>query len=344
MKPAIFSWNLLLALFVAATLTGCKRHESAPGKSVQPSSNVSGSLPFKLNLKEFYTGGYHADRPQEWLYEEFHGEQIFDGVPFDVNGYCEAYGERSLQWHRNQNVRRDLTGILIGRKFDELHLIHEARFREYAGCTIATLRLNYDDGTHAELPIQYAVHVQDISRLLTEEVELLADPDSKIIWRGQKQTEYEVNHRLYKTRLQNPHPQKTVMTMDVINARTRASYVLAAATVVSADARREITPGLPLNVPARYYDGTLTVRVLDSATDKPLAGVDCDPGMQIGKSNVVGDPVLTDENGEAVFKYPTSRTTNAYVIISKPGYVQQYGSWEKDSIPATNVIRLQAAR
>lgn len=345
MKLKLFFPVMFAAACVLAIAPGCGREETkpAPGSKLPPAANAPDPLPFKLDLHGFYTGSFHPDRPQEWLYEDFHGETVVDSLPFAVNGYAEAYGERNLRSHQGQQVKRDLVGILVGRKFDELHLIHEARFREYAGCTLATLRLNYDDHSHADLPVQYGVHVFDVSRLLPEETEEISDPDTKLVWRGKKTTEWEVTRRLTKSRLLNPHPEKTVLTMDVINARTRASYVIAAATVARADAKREITPGLPLNAPPRRYDGTLKVHVADAATGKPLAGADCDPAMNIDKSYVVGDPVLTDANGDAIFKYPTARTHDVSVAVRKDGYSVEYGQWHEGAVPATNVFRLQPA-
>ena len=327
---------MLLGVF-----TGCKK-KSVTGLPASPLANASAPdpLPFKLELRHFYTGGWHADRPQEWLYEDFHGEQVIDGLPFKVDGYCEAYGKRNLQWHRGQNLPLDLIGIPVGRAFDELHLIHEARFRETPGCTIANLRLNYVDGSHADLPIQYGYQVLDISRLLPEETEVIADSQTKIIWRGKKLTSYDVNRRLTKSLLVNPHPEKIVQTMDVLNAHTRASYVLAAATVARRDAGRTVTSGLPPNVPARHYNGTLTIRVVDDLTGLPIANADCEPGMQIDQANTVGDPVLSDVNGEAVFRYPTARTKSLYLIVGHPDYQQQYRSWLEGQIPVTNIFRL----
>ncbi len=341
MKTAFRPFSLWLCVVISLAGLSCKRHTDAPAdKILPPSGNTADPLPFKLNLRDFFTGSFHADHPDDWLYEDFHGEQVFDRLPFDVSGYAEIYGQRNLQWHQGQQVRKDFTGIKIGRKFDELHLIHEARFREYSGCTLATLRLNYDDGSHADLPVQYGVHVLDISRLLTEEKESLTDPDTKIIWRGKKLTNYDVNRRLSKSRLANPHPEKTVLTMDVIDANTRASYVIAAATVARADAKRRLTPALPLNSPPRNYDGTLTIKVVDDATGGPLAGVDCDPWMKIDASQVVGDPVLTTETGEAVFKYPMARTSLAGVTLRKTGYTTQWGNWTSNNIPPVVTYRM----
>lgn len=326
----------------ACIFIGCKK-KSDPAIPAQPhaESSAPDALPFSIELRHFYTGGWHADRPQEWLYEDFHGEQVIDGLPFKVDGYCEAYGKRNLQWHQGQDLPLDLVGIRVGRAFDELHLIHEARFRETAGCIIANLRLNYADGSHADLPIQYGYQVLDVSRLLPEETEVIADPQTKIIWRGKKLTSFDVNRRLTKSLLVNPHPEKLVQTMDVLNAHTRASYVLAAATVARrAAASRTVTAGLPLNVPARHYDGTLTIRVVDDLTGLPIANADCEPGMQINQANTVGDPVLSDINGNAVFKYPTAQTTNIYVIVGRPDYEQQSQSWQAGLIPRTNIFRL----
>ena len=106
------------------------------------------------------------------------------------------------------------------------------------------LRLHYADGTSHDFTLRYNYQVIDWARLLSEEQEIIADPDTKIIWRGPGV--YKGTGRLFKSVLRNPYPDKLVDSLDLISTRSRASYTLVAATVAKSDPQREVTAPMPL--------------------------------------------------------------------------------------------------
>ncbi|MDQ6632170.1 MAG: hypothetical protein M3Y82_10525 [Verrucomicrobiota bacterium] len=59
------------------------------------------------------------------------GRQIFDGLPFNVEGRVCLYG-KALAHQRKQPASAfpDFMGIKLDRTFDELHLLHAAYFTE----------------------------------------------------------------------------------------------------------------------------------------------------------------------------------------------------------------------
>lgn len=296
------------------------------------------SLPCVVDLTPYYIKKF------KWRSKGgFTGHQVIDGLPFEMGGECILYGKDNAD--RNSNAhsvsKMEVTGIKIGRKFDELHLIHSVQWREYYGCPVAILRLDYADRTSHDFEIRYNYQVLDWNRLLSEGQEIMADPDTKIIWRSASGAgDYKGTGRLFKSVLKNPFPDKEVVGMDIISTRSRSSYVLEAATVAKSDPHREVTAAMPLNQPAYQFDGTLTVTVLDKETGAPIVGAEVNPYMSVENAGVVADPIRTSADGVARVKYPVSRTSYVGVEVSKRGYAGRRGHWPSNGIPTEITYRL----
>ena len=176
------------------------------------SGNTDG--PFVLDIKPFYH--VLANHPAGIL-ESFVGRPVIDGLPFEIGGQAFLYSQ-TVADRGEMDLPDTFKGIRVGRKFDELHLIHHTRWPDAEGQTVAYMCLNYADGTKCILPIRYGVHVRDWYRLPSEEKELLTDPDTKICWR-RPPVQYKAPVRVFKSKLTNPSPQKVVETIDVVSAR-----------------------------------------------------------------------------------------------------------------------------
>ncbi len=280
-----------------------------------------------LDLSRYYSQLFQAPDGSDSKFKGYAGHKVIDGLPFDLNGQITLWGKEESD--RGKEHPRAVNGIVIGRKFDELHLIHIVDWREYPGCPVATLRLHYADGTYADIPIRYGEQVIDWSRLYTEDAEVFTDPHTKIIWRGKGGA--EGTGRLFKTEVRNPFPGKTARTLDVISADNGPSYDLIAATVAMRDPKRAVTPPMPL-LPARNFAGAMTVSVVDKVTGEPIAGAEIYPAMVIGDISLVGDNVITGRDGTAVVKYPTDAKLGAKdlrIKITKPGYGDCELHWNK---------------
>jgi len=233
-----------------------------------------------------------------------------------------------------------VTGIPVGVAFDELHLLHCAAWEEVQDCPVAILRLHYEGGGSQDFEIKYGVHLSDWNRLPSEATEVLTDPDSKIVWRGEGV--YGGTGRLFKTVLRNPHPERVVKSMDLFSTGTRVSYQLLAATVAKSDPQRAVTPGLPLNQPAFHFDGALKVIVLDARTGEPIPGADVYWHGLIAGQGIVAPPQLTGTNGETVIKYPVAGTEGFDIQVTKPGYNDMgYGSWTRNNNSGEMTFRLE---
>ena len=320
---------LLAAVLAGAVLPlGAQTPAGGSTPAAAPASNADG-LPFVLNLKSPYQAGAAGTHPG------YLGRKTVDGLPFEVNGEAMFSGKNNDA--RGNSSAKEMRGVQLGRKFEELHLLHSASWREYHGCPVAVIRLHYADGASYDFQIRYGFEVNDWNRLLSEEQEIISDPDTKIIWRGAGV--YQGTGRLFKSVLLNPSPDKQVDSLDIISTGSRASYVLAAATVARRDPQREVTSALPLE-PDRHFDGVLKVTVVNDKTGDPMPGVDVSPSMSVNGDGVIADPVLTDSNGVAVVKYPADKTSSLGVQVSKAGFAEKTGSWQRDNIPNAETFRL----
>ncbi len=313
-----------------------------PSRAQTPVSKSESDGVHILNLSPFYSTHYEAPDGSDSKFKGYSGHKTIDGLPFDISGQVTLYGKEEAD--RGKDHLHGVTGIPIGRKFDELHLIHAVEWREYPGCPVATLRLHYSDGTSADISIKYGVHVIDWCRLASEDAEILADPQTKIIWRGPGGALGPV--RLFKSEVKNPFPRKTATTLDVLSADSGCTYDLVAATVAPPSKKRAVTPPMPL-LPARNFAGAMTVRVIDKQTGEPIEGAEIYPAMIIGDISLVADNVITGKDGTAVVKYPKDAKFGAKdlrVKITKPGYgdceLHWNTGWQAGQIPDDITYRL----
>lgn len=278
------------------------------------------------------------------------GRQVFDGVPFDVRGSALVFGQDEYNFGRYRAAdssavpsQPDIMGVTIGRKFDELHLLHACRWADVAGQTIANIRLHYEDGTYKDLPIGYAVHVLDQQRLPTEEVETLRDADSKIIWRNPTLNRLHATFRLFKSRLLNPCREKVVSRLDILSTRKLASYEMFAATVTNDDDSRSTTPAVAPEEAPRQFDGVITVRLTDQSTGNPVAGVTVEPAMYIEPANIIAPPQLTSAEGEVQIRFPRGKAKELNLSLKKVGYYDQYDNNRSliENVPAQLTFALK---
>lgn len=307
-------------------------------KPAPATPNAGSQEPITLDIARFYRD------PAGWAnnpLKPFSGRQILDGLPFQIDGQAILYGQTVAERHL-MDLPDTLAGIHVGRKFDELHLIHHVEWPDVEGQAVARIRLNYADGTKYEFTLLYGGHVRDWYRLPAEEKETLTDPDTKVCWR-RPPVQYNAPIRLFKSLLRNPYPQKVVETIDVVSARNLASYTLVAATVANRDPNRPMTPPVPPGEPERHFDSELSVHVVDQATGQPIAGALVDPGMTVDNEGVVVSPFYTSSGGDGVVRYPEKRTSAIYVSVKKEGYAERTSLWLAGSIPDQFTFRLMRA-
>ena len=256
----------------------------------------------------------------------FAGRVVIDAVPFQIGDIVHFYGSSSPAAREISPM--SIKGIQIGRRFDDLLLVHHAHYPDADGQTIAYICLNYDDDSESILPIRYGVHLRDWVSAPSCELEAVSDLNTTICWRGPWQG-YKNGVRFFKSKLMNPLPGKIVKTMDIVSARNLASYNLVAATVVNRDAKGTITPvGDRTFAGDRKFDSKLVIRVVDDATGKPIEGALVAPNMNVKRQAARGSPVYTTAAGEGTIPFPKADTLYVTATVKKEGYNDDRHQWK----------------
>lgn len=264
----------------------------------------------------------------------------YDGLPFQLHGQVVLFGRHFAIRGRHFPTRVD--GIPIDARFEELHLLHHSRWPYVPGERIARIVLHYDDGSHHEYPIIFGDHVRDWHFLPSYENESIGDPDAKVIWRDMKLSQYNGYRRLWKTIFQNPYPKKRVKKMDLVSDQTYAAYSLIGATIANTDPERTITPHIPFTQKRKFADMKITVT--DNTTGKPVAGALIDPSVTTQGAGVVTEMLLTDQSGQATFKYWGGQTTRISWNVTADGYLPVTRGYRSGNYPPTVNVALQPAR
>lgn len=241
-----------------------------PGLAIVPvqiseaaeSANTEVSSHFTpIDLTQYYD--LHADESSQFGTWEVvpKGRQVYDGVPFDVNGMVRLFG-RVPPPHQTI-YRNEITDIQIGRRFERLHLLHGTGWTAEDGEIIANVFYNYVDGEQVSLPIIYGRHVRDWwhrDLLASGEV---TDPNSRVVWVGY----HGVGLRLYRTSQLNPHPEKEVQSVDIVSNRSAVTPAVLSITVGP-----DVDPGISdYGKNISDEDGTILFRVYDAGTEDGVA-------------------------------------------------------------------------
>ena len=348
-KPSPY-WSVsalaLVAVIAAGCLTDAQTHGTSGQSQIKSGQSVNLPATNALNVKgaqmldlaPFQKEPVQALRGVTYMFNTITGRQTFDGLPFQINGQVVLFGQTFLI-NEGRNYPESVEGIRVGRKFDELHLIHYCDWLDAEGRPLARFRLNYADGSKYEFAILYGAHVRDWYQQLTEEHEQMSDPDTKIIWRSNGPNSPINCFRLFKSVIRNPYPQKKVKTLDIISTRSSSSYALMAATVAATDPARPVTPPLAWVKP-QTFDSSLIVRAVDKLSGKPIEGATVIPlfGLYSGWNWAI--PLYTSTNGEGVLRYPSGKMSFFTITIKKDGYVSNTKQWQMDSISNAIVCQL----
>lgn len=187
-----------------------------------------------LNLTNHYTSDLdipwnQTSYPGDDLAELPRGVQEFDGVRFDIQGLIQL---SSRVWKkRGCRFPEKVEGIPLHRACRNLYLLHaDGGANAPTGTTVATLILHYGDGTSAEIPIQHNIHVKDWWNYGSPPP---SDTNTVVAWTGQNRATARMGKslRLFKTRFENPSPQKRVDSLDYVSAMEDPGPFLVAVTV-----------------------------------------------------------------------------------------------------------------
>ena len=151
------------------------------------------------------------------------GDQLIGGIPFRVAGAVQLAGTKAAE-----SFPTAVRNLVVGGQGESIHLLHCASGTAADSSTVATLILHYSDGSTADMPILYGVHVRDY---WFTEFQPLSSPSSVMAWGAPAPGVRGGSIRLYRTTLNNPKPQSTITHIDYVSGMTEAAPVLVALTV-----------------------------------------------------------------------------------------------------------------
>lgn len=156
----------------------------------------------------------------------FPTEQVFNDVPFHLTAPKSNGGKGviSLGSGVAPKLPTEAKGIPVNAKFELMNVVHaSAWMQQKPGKPIAKFVLNYEDGTTADVFVNAIEHICDWHGYQ-------GGANCKIAWSGaNKVATVTVNQSAFR----NPHPEKTVKTIDVVGALHHAQYVILGITLAT---------------------------------------------------------------------------------------------------------------
>ena len=323
--------GLSVMLALVAVVSGC-----GPQEKVTMADTLE---PVDLKLHVNFSAFDDINAP--WLLPK--GLQVFDGVPFQVDGVIQLAGSGRPGGSGHPDAPDNVTGILVESGFEELHLLMAVDGSTDEGAEVARIKLVYSDGSKATLSIKYGDQVRNWTGRWHSSERALRDTNSCVAWIGQNSNPASVDRfaRLFHVVLKNPKPQKKVLNLSVEKVADNVGPLFAGITIGPAFAERLTnTVNLPVNPfpDLRPRRGQLAaiegvVRTLDG---KPIAGARVAAvssrkfNTRLGQSDEdLTNEVATATDTDGQFALPPLPDNRLYsLVISKDGMQSQdyYGA------------------
>lgn len=160
------------------------------------------------------------------------GHQIFHHVPLEIGGEIHLWGEGKGTNHYSSYPEK-VSDIAVNRKFEALYVYHGSYYKSPDGTPVFKVVLRYEDGSSATNTLSFGADILDW--MVSPNEAPLRTPyatNSEIAWVGGQFSDTQKNRlRFCLTALNNPHPDRTVSTIDLISCKTRTiPFVLAMTT------------------------------------------------------------------------------------------------------------------
>lgn len=182
-----------------------------------------------LNLKPFVPASTVDTLGADWAV--LRGHQVLDGVPFQIDGAVLFRGTNSAQ--KAHPGRTNLDNLLVGQKFDVLHLLAATDVSSDNGTAAAKIHFHYADGTENILPVLYGEHVLCWQAVWHKTEDTTNSSTARMAWHGQDSAAAQADKYrcLFHVTLANPSPDKEVRELSIESANTQPGLLLLAATI-----------------------------------------------------------------------------------------------------------------
>jgi hypothetical protein len=198
-----------------------------------PPPKAKESGPSAINLKayanqklkdDFNSGRY----PGNNLASLPAGAQAFAGVKFHVGDGLIQLGSTYVKGKPEK-----VEGIKVGRALMRLHFLHATCFSAPDGTVIAKYVVHYADKTKAEVEVAYGRDVVDWWDYPGQQ----APTRAKAAWEGENGPArgFDAKIKLYLTTWKNPHPKKTVVSLDFVATAAETGAAPFCVAITTAD-------------------------------------------------------------------------------------------------------------
>jgi len=336
-RHAAFGMAVLAALGTVALTTSPQSGRAAPLQAV----DLSGQVDYPKPMADAVGGYQYHDNPQMWR-QIPKGRQVIQGIPFEIRGLIRlaGLGSRRDEWY----FRPRVDGIPVGRSFARLYLLHATFYYADPGATIATARLNYEDGSTADVPIRYGEHTLNYWRNGFERVPQPTHTGSRVAWTGDASflAEYGNSVRLCVSSLQNPRPSKVVRSIDLVSAQREASEVVVGMATGGSDLPKAWRSAARVREKSPAWKSKLRFRALDADSGKPIAGMTL--RVEVADEGIHARILtrVTGADGRAVIEYPHPRLRYVSIWADHAGHVPRFLQWTRSQhgdFPAEWVYR-----
>ncbi len=283
-----------------------------------------------IDLKQFVGPSPIEATHAEWLVPR--GQQVLDGVPFQMDGAILLYSTSWLQ--KSKPARTNVNDIPVGQRFELLHLLAAAQQGTEGKPLLAKVRLNYMDGSNAVIDIQYGEHVRSWFGPSHKKDPKLGAKNAHVAWQGQHTAaaKYDTHMRLFHVSFTNPSPDKEVRSLSLESAKGPIGLMIAAISVGPANAPRlaDTQPGFKLRLPdtkprsgelsrlqgvVKDNDGVALTNALVKVTGtRPLNTSEDRFTMQ---SAVVGRETKTSADGSFSMELPDNQLYRLMIIAER---------------------------
>jgi hypothetical protein len=285
--------------------------EMPGGQVVSAQVKAANRAAFPLSL-----AGYYTDAGVKSWDALPKGQQRFDGIPFEIDGYILLAATRT----DHQLLPMTAAGIPVERKFSVLHLLHAAEFSDRAGRPLIQLVIHYSNGARRVATLVYGTHVRNWYDGPGDYNGKVQDPNTTVAWTGASEdsTRYGEVVRLYHTPIENPLPDQIVSRLDIISLRVSA-YPLILAISLEDDPKAAPKDKLFEAEDPSQFD-TFGVRIVDAGNQTPIPNAHARITAKIGPASVVVAASPVDRQGHLDLLLPAGRLSSFGVSATAKGY------------------------
>jgi hypothetical protein len=173
------------------------------------------------------------------------------GVPFRLDGVVlVGPGETFSGDGVATKVEPQVEDIAIEHPVKRLHFLHGTHWRARDGAEIGAYIVHYEDGTRLEIPIRYGEDVRDWWERSDPEPRVTR---AQVAWSGSNEASSQRHSgiRLYLSSWENPYPERTIRSLDMVTGEQGAGPAAPAPFLVGLTLEQESPPVVRARSPSK---------------------------------------------------------------------------------------------